>query len=235
MQPTFSIQSLSEECLIIAYGNTIDVSINKLCHAAAQKIRQQQLAFIKDIFPAYASIAIQFDLLSAIAYFKTTDAINVFINYLQTLIADIGNDTAVASQKMQIPVCYELGLDNDTIANSKKISTDKLIEIHTQKLYTVFMIGFLPGFAYMGMVDESIAMPRQSVPRQKIEPGSVGIAGRQTGIYPLTSPGGWNIIGRTPLNMFQPEKEKSCLLQPGDEIQFYAITQQEFETIKHGN
>jgi inhibitor of KinA len=220
---------------MVVYGNVIDINSNKICHVAGQKIKQQQLPFIKDIIPTYSSVAIQYNFLSAATYFKTNDVVKKFTDYLQSLLKHILTDNCTASRKIKIPVCYQLGLDNEAIAIAKNISTDALVEIHTQQIYQVFMLGFLPGFAYMGLVDERIAMPRLSAPRNKIESGSVGIAGKQTGIYPLASPGGWNIIGITPLNIFQPTKENSCLLEPGDEIQFYPISLQEFESIKHGN
>ena len=106
--------------------------------------------------------------------------------------------------------------------------SDEIVRLHTERIYKVYMIGFLPGFAYMGEVDERIAMPRKQQPRTNVEAGSVGIAGIQTGIYPLTSPGGWQIIGKTPMKLFDKEKEDAVLLQPGDEINFYSITENEF-------
>jgi KipI family sensor histidine kinase inhibitor len=104
-----------------------------------------------------------------------------------------------------------------------------LIEQHTAKIYRVFMIGFLPGFPYMGIVDPQIALPRLQKPRTRVPAGSVGIAGEQTGIYPVDSPGGWNIIGRTPLQLFNAEKESTVFFQPGDRVKFYPITKSEFE------
>lgn len=221
--------------MLIEYGNIIDIQINKICHAAAQKIKAQQLPFVRDIIPAYASVAVEYDFVLTAAYFKTTDTVKALTAYLENLLVDTAKQPLANNRRIKIPVCYELGLDNETIAAAKNISTDTLVQKHTEQIYQVFMLGFLPGFAYMGLVDEKIEMPRQSSPRKKIEPGCVGIAGRQTGIYPLASPGGWNIIGRTPLNMFDVTDENICLLKPGDEIEFYPITLQEFENIKNGH
>jgi inhibitor of KinA len=131
-----------------------------------------------------------------------------------------------------IPVCYEkeFALDIEEIATVKNISINELIEIYTSKIYHVYMMGFLPGFAYMGEVDEKLEMPRKQQPRQTVEAGSVGIAGRQTGIYPLASPGGWQIIGRTPLKLFDAEKKEPTLLKAGDKAKFISISKDEFES-----
>jgi len=138
---------------------------------------------------------------------------------------------AFSSRKIKIPVCYaeKYGLDLNEISKQKKISISEIIQLHTAKKYRIYMIGFLPGFAYMGEVDKQIAITRKAQPRINVEGGSVGIAGMQTGIYPLDSPGGWQIIGKTPLKLFDKEKDHTVLLQPGDEIEFYPITEDEFK------
>lgn len=133
---------------------------------------------------------------------------------------------------VRIPVCYDssLGPDLVSLANTHGLSAEEVIQIHTSRLYSVYMLGFLPGFAYMGTVDPRIQTPRRAAPRTQVPAGSVGIAGMQTGIYPLASPGGWQLIGRTPLPVFQPDASSPSLLQPGDHVQFYPITLQAFET-----
>jgi inhibitor of KinA len=136
----------------------------------------------------------------------------------------------IQGRLVRIPVCYEKPFATDllSLALAKHISVEELIHIHTASIYRVYMLGFLPGFTYMGEVDERIAMTRKPVP-ETVMPGSVGIAGRQTGIYPLVSPGGWHIIGRTPLALFAPEREEPALLTAGDQVQFYSISSHEFE------
>jgi inhibitor of KinA len=132
---------------------------------------------------------------------------------------------------IKIPVCYDLSFAPDlvSLAEQHQLTTDKVIQLHTGKNYRVFMIGFLPGFAYMGSVDEKINTPRLSKPRTLVPAGSVGIAGEQTGIYPFDSPGGWQLIGKTPVQMFSASRDLPCYLQPGDEVQFYPITLSEYE------
>ena len=142
----------------------------------------------------------------------------------------------ITGRLLKIPVCYdeEFAWDIQRLATTKNIAVDEVIQIHTAKQYKVFMLGFLPGFPYMGELDEKIAMPRKPQPVNIIE-GSVGIAGKQTGIYPLSSPGGWQIIGRTPVKMFDSNKKEIAFLQAGDTVQFYSITSDEFKDIKSRN
>jgi inhibitor of KinA len=139
-------------------------------------------------------------------------------------------NTNEVNRLVRIPVCYEpfFAPDIEALANQKSITLHQLITLHTSVTYKVFMIGFLPGFPYMGEVDSSLEASRHLQPRKAVAAGSVGIAGKQTGIYPLTSPGGWQIIGRTPLRLFDVNRENAVLLQPGDSVQFYSITANEF-------
>jgi inhibitor of KinA len=137
---------------------------------------------------------------------------------------------------ISIPVCYEKEFAHDLewIAIQNNISLEEIISLHTAASYHVYMLGFLPGFAYMGLVNDKISVPRKQKP-VTVEAGSVGIAGKQTGIYPLSSPGGWQIVGRTPMKLFDKEKESPTLIKSGDSVQFYSITKDEFEDIKSRN
>lgn len=123
------------------------------------------------------------------------------------------------------------GDDLDFVAEQHQLSTEEVISIHTSRSYRVFMLGFLPGFPYMGTVDERIATGRRASPRSVVPAGSVGIAGMQTGIYPQSSPGGWQLVGRTPLKIFDAIKASPCLLNPGDLVTFYSINKAEFEKL----
>lgn len=138
------------------------------------------------------------------------------------------------STVLHIPVCYEasFALDIEEIAEAKSLKVSEIIEFHTQRIYPVYFIGFSPGFPYLGGMNEKIAHPRKASPRTKVEAGSVGIAGSQTGVYPNESPGGWNIIGRSPLNFFNTHKERPSLLKAGDYIRFEEISLAEFERIQ---
>ena len=158
-----------------------------------------------------------------------------FTDQIENLIEEDIEISSLPSRNIKIPVCYsaKYALDLQEISKQKNLATDEIVRLHTTKKYRVYMIGFLPGFAYMGEVDEAIAFPRKAQPRKIVEAGSVGIAGSQTGIYPLDSPGGWQIIGKTPIQIFNKEKADPVLLQPGDEIEFYSITEDEFTNYKN--
>ncbi|MDB5197332.1 MAG: hypothetical protein JWP88_1703, partial [Flaviaesturariibacter sp.] len=133
-------------------------------------------------------------------------------------------------RQLRIPVCYDQAFAPDlkTVAAQAGLSVEEVIHIHTHTSFRVYMIGFLPGFAYMGEVPDAIAVARRSEPRTKVSAGSVGIAGKQTGIYPFDSPGGWQLIGKTPASLFRKKEASPTLFQPGDEVLFYPITINEF-------
>jgi len=133
-----------------------------------------------------------------------------------------------------IPVCYDtsFGIDIDYFCEQKKITKKKLIQLHSKTVYTVYCIGFLPGFMYLGGLPESLEMPRRKVPRLHILKGAVGIAGNQTGVYPQESPGGWNIIGNSPIHLFNANNHKPCFVETGDKIQFKSISLAEHKSIQ---
>jgi inhibitor of KinA len=158
-------------------------------------------------------------------------------NEVECAIQEYSNGGTLPWRSLRIPVCYDLafGIDLKTLARASKLLVDEVIALHTQQTYHVYMLGFLPGFAYMGIVDDKIAIPRLSTPRKHVPAGSVGIAGNQTGIYPVDSPGGWNIIGRTPVKLFDPESESLTVLQPGDEVSFIPISKSVYESFDAEN
>lgn len=134
---------------------------------------------------------------------------------------------------IKIPVCYDpsFGIDQQELCKNLKISLEELIDLHTKNTYTVFALGFLPGFMYLGGLDKVLHHPRHRHPREKVPKGSVGIAGKQTGIYPRESPGGWQLIGRSPLDLFKANQDPPCFIQAGDKIQFYPISMDEYQLI----
>jgi len=181
--------------------------------------------------PCYCSLTIHYDIFSLRKYCIAGQTVfdHVRTSLLERL-RDLEHTAPALSRVVKIPVCYESHFAPDLagLSGAIKISVEEIIHIHTSVVYRVYMLGFLPGFAYMGEIDEKIAMPRKSEP-VPVAAGSVGIAGRQTGIYPLSSPGGWQIIGKTPVILFDAACENPCFLDPGDRVQFYSITSHEFK------
>jgi inhibitor of KinA len=232
MKNNFSISPLGDTAIIINFKEVIDEKVNNEVIQLFKSLKNASLKFVKDIVPAYASITIHYDLFAFYQQKKQVDALSFFTGEIKRII-DQENTTPLVSshKKIKIPVCYadKYAPDINEMSREKKLSHTEIIRIHISKTYRVYMIGFLPGFAYMGEVEEKIAMPRKDQPRNVVEAGSVGIAGLQTGIYPFDSPGGWQIIGKTPLKLFDKEKDHPVLLQPGDEIEFYSITEDEFK------
>ena len=239
MQPALSYQifPLGDNALCIDFGNLINETINKKVISLFHQLRRDPFDGIIEVTPAYSSLTIYYNILSV--YKNVPKEITVFEWMKAKTERFLEQETVIEPEKenqVTIPVCYdkEFAADIDYVAEQKNISPEEIIRIHTAKTYRVYMLGFLPGFTYMGEVDEQISIPRKPVP-QTVAAGSVGIAGRQTGIYPLISPGGWQIIGRTPLKMFDKNNEQCTLVKAGDTVQFISISKDEFENIKSRN
>lgn len=180
--------------------------------------------------PAYSSLTIHYDITVACRMAGMEKTGYEWIS--QQLEQRLGEPVEAKTNEQRtisIPVCYEEAFAPDLalLSATHRLPAEEIIRLHAATTYRVYMLGFLPGFAYMGEVDERISIPRKSQP-VPVAAGSVGIAGRQTGIYPLASPGGWLIIGRTPLRLFDAEKEQPAFLQPGDQVKFYSISSDEF-------
>ncbi len=229
----YKLYPSGDHALTVELAETIDLNINQKVLSLFHYFQQQAIAGIKDLIPAYSSLTIVYDtLLLRKNYPFAFQFIKEQVE--KAISAPDEKDTAVTRQ-VEIPVCYAvaLGPDLEAIAFQKQLSIEAVIRLHTQPVYHVYMIGFLPGFAYMGTVVENIATPRKATPRLNVAAGSVGIAGTQTGIYPLDAPGGWNIIGQTPLPLFDATKERSVYLQAGDQVKFKPIGLEAFHTLKN--
>jgi len=206
------IVDAGDAAVLLELEAAIDPSVNARAIAIAAAVAAEGRAGIRDIIPTYRSVAVHFDPLVA------------DVDGLRDLLRRAANAAAAAKDGalVEVPVAYggEHGPDLDEVATFAKLSPAAVIERHCATEYRVFMLGFLPGFAYMGSVDDSIAAPRKATPRTQIPAGSVGIAGRQTGIYPRQSPGGWQLIGRTGLQVFDPFRSPASLFAPGDRVRF---------------
>jgi inhibitor of KinA len=228
---SYTISLLNETALLVSFENIIDETINEKVIALQQAFAKNNFKGLIETVPAYASLAIFYNVATVkINYTAHATAFDFVKNFTDQLISEINFTETPKNNLITIPVYYN-GEDLGNVALQHNISAEEVISIHTSKPYHVFMIGFLPGFAYMGKVEESIATPRLATPRTNVKAGSVGIAGFQTGIYPLQSPGGWQIIGQTPIKIFDAAKDNPCLLQEGDTVQFISINKDEFEKL----
>jgi len=214
---------LGDSALAVEFGSEISVALNKKAIVLSDHFKQNPFAGFIETVPAYASTAIFYDLIEVRRQFpEFSTAFDAVKSLAENALKNLNEATSDDARLIEIPVSFD---GNDApdlpeIARSANIDSEEIIEIFTSRTYHVFMLGFLPGFAYMGEVDERIAVPRHKTPRAKVAKGSVGIAGRQTGIYPFESPGGWQIIGRTDVELFSPNSDPPCFLHPGDSVRF---------------
>lgn len=226
--------SPGENAVCAEWGNQIDEGIHAKVLAAYQNLISNPFEGFIEAVPAYTTLTVFYDL---VEMKKSSGEKTVFDFVKSRLIQRFENlkpTEKIITREIVVPVCYdpEFGIDQNEISTMKKISAEEIIRLHIEKKYSVFMIGFLPGFPYLGNVDEKISVPRKLTPRIRVETGSVGIAGNQTGIYPFDSPGGWQIIGRTPLQLFDVNKNPPTLFQVGDTVQFEKISRKDFDLLK---
>ncbi len=216
---------LGDSALTVEFGNVISEELNQQAISFAAHFDQNNFPGYIESVPAYASASLFYDPVAVRANFPDSPtAFEAVKDLAESALKHTTSDAAIAARLVEIPVHFnaDASLDLDLVATTNNVSPDKVIEIFLAKTYRVYMLGFLPGFSYMGEVDERIATPRRDTPRTIVPKGSVGIAGSQTGIYSLESPGGWQIIGRTDVEMFTPNAAEPCYLRPGDEVRFVA-------------
>lgn len=228
-RPTFLIQLLGDHAIVYKINTGQLNGIDQDLLAFTQFVMDEKINGLKDIILAYDTLTLVYDIL----HFDS----NPFLfahTILEAFNASKKSLNAIENKSIiEIPVCYDasLGIDLQNAVKASNCSIDELIQQHSDKIYTVYCLGFLPGFAYMGDVPKAIQLPRHPSPRSKVPAGSVGIAGKQTGIYPMNSPGGWQIIGRTPIKIFDPISTTLTLFKAGDQIKFKPIDLELFHTL----
>jgi inhibitor of KinA len=208
------IVALGDSCISVQFAAIIDPAVNAGCIALAGSLEALHIRGIRDVVPTYNAVTVHFDPI------ETTRA--SLTARVEQLIAEAAVAPVEASRSVEIPVAYG-GPDLEAVAAFAGCSEDEVIRLHMEPRYRVYMLGFLPGFAYMGSVNRRIAIPRLDTPRAHVASGSVGIAGEQTGIYPCDSPGGWRVIGRTPAALFDEARAEPFLLRAGDHVTFVAV------------
>ena len=216
------IEIAGQNAFIVYFAEHTSATVSAQIQAAVNNIQSSMQDCIIDLVPSYASLLVIFDI-DRCDHYAVRQKLHAALTDLDSIDADAGD-------LITLPVYYdrESGPDLELIAERGKISVDEVIEIHQQQEYRVYAIGFAPGFAYLGEVDERIAAPRLATPRQKVPRGAVAIADRQTAVYPAVSPGGWNLIGLCPTRMFDPARTPSMPVKVGDRIRFSAIGRDEF-------
>lgn len=216
------IEIAGQNAFIVYFAEQASAAVSARIQAAVASIHATMSDSIVDLVPSYASLLVIFDL-------DYSDHFAVR-QKLRTALSNLDSVDAAAGELVTLPVYYsnESGPDLEIIAQGADISVEDVIEIHQQQEYRVYAIGFAPGFAYLGEVDERIAAPRLATPRQKVPRGAVAIADRQTAVYPAVSPGGWNLIGLCPTRMFNPAADPSMPVKAGDRVRFSAISRDEF-------
>jgi inhibitor of KinA len=213
-----------DAALLLEFEPRIDPAINARALALADAISARCGTVVRDAVVGYCTLTVYFDPLAVDGTWME--------DQLRAVLADVEVSADASGAVVDVPVCYggELGPDISDVARFGGCSEDDVIALHTGRTYRVYMLGFVPGWAYMAEVDKKIAAPRRSTPRTAVPAGSVAIAGGQTGVYPAVTPGGWNIIGRTPLKPYDPQRPEPFLFRAGDTVRFVAVDRAAFES-----
>lgn len=217
-----------DACLVVEFGDAIDPLVNSRVRSLGVKLEGLAPPWLVETVPTYRSLAVYVD-----PWGSHHEEIERFV---ASLAKSMEAATLPPSETVLVPVCYggHYGPDLERISGHTALEPDEIIRLHSRGLYRVFMMGFTPGFPYLGGLDPALETPRLESPRSLVPSGSVGIAGKQTGIYSIDSPGGWNIIGRTPLSLFDPGRKFPFLIEAGMDLKFVPITSAEFEEIARG-
>ena len=225
MKPTIS--PVGDRAISIDFGQVIDPTINRHIRQTIERIKELQLDGIIELVPTYCALLVEYDAM----LYSYSEICNIIEPTLEEGMTNTTNELVTV---VEVPTVYggEFGPDLSFVASHNHLSEDEVVSIHSGTDYLVYMLGSIPGFTYLGGMDSRIATPRLSSPRTLIPAGSVGIAGEQTGTYPSDSPGGWQIIGRTPVTMYDMSKAQAALLNAGDYVRYVPIDESEFHRIK---
>ncbi|HWZ97021.1 MAG TPA: 5-oxoprolinase subunit PxpB [Candidatus Dormibacteraeota bacterium] len=222
LRENFRFQAASDQSLLVYFGEKISIETHRRIVRFLKLLEAKRLNALQNIHPAYCSVLVKFDALK----FTHSEIESLLTPYLARL-----EDVKLSEPRVRkIPVCYggEFGPDIVEVASLRKIAVEEVIRLHSSAEYTVYFLGFVPGFAYLGGLPEQLTTPRLDVPQKKVPAGSVAIGGGQTGVYPVSTPGGWRLIGQTPLKLFRPDAQEQSFLAIGDEVRFEPITKEKF-------
>jgi len=220
---------LSECAVVVKFGHEMNMKTHQKVKKLSQYLNRNPFTGLVEVVPTYTTVTIYYNPLM----FKgvTGTPYQIVCEIVETYVSKLAAVELDESAVIEIPVCYgeDFGPDLSYVAAHNELDVDEVVKIHTAGEYSVYMLGFVPGFPYLGGMSKRISTPRQTKPRQSVVAGSVGIAGNQTGIYPIESPGGWQIIGRTPVTLFQSELNPPSLMRVGDIVRFYSISRNTYD------
>jgi inhibitor of KinA len=222
----FRVVEAGDSALVVEFEERIDPAVNARVVALADRLRVEPVAGVRDVVPTFRSVAVYFDPLRT--------SYDALVARLEQEASAPDLPARPQLDPIRVPVCYggEFGPDLADVARFAGMTESAVVDLHTGPIYFVFMLGFAPGMAYLGVVDGRIASPRRGTPRVRVPRGSVGIAGAQTGIYPAETPGGWQIIGRTPSRPFDLTRAAPFLMKAGDVVSFFAIDRSEYDRLE---
>ena len=224
--PSPPIRLLGDRALVVEFGRSAELAVNRRVRAFAERLLLDPLPGVTDVVPGYACVTVHYDPLALREAHPGLDVIEALSQQLLARVARSAAEPRRRPRTVEIPVCYggDHGPDLAELARHCGLDPIEVVRLHTAPEYEVYMLGFVPGFAYLGGLDRRLAMPRRTSPRKRVPSGSVAVGGAQTGVYPLETPGGWNLLGRTPLGLTRLDREEMPgLLQPGDRVRFVAI------------
>ncbi len=218
----------SDASLLVSFGEAISAEANERVRRLLRVLEAKPIGGVRNLHPAYCSLLMVFDALR-ISHAELEERVTEYLERMET-------EGLAEPREVEIPVCYsgEFGPDLEDVAALHEMTAGQVIEAHCSRSYRVYFLGFVPGFAYLGELPRELVTPRLGTPRKKVAPGSVAIAGHQTGVYPFATPGGWRLLGRTPVRMFQAEREGLSLVSIGDRVRFRPISQERFAELERG-
>lgn len=219
-------QPASDNSLLVSFGQQISLDAHQHVAKLLRLLESEPIAGIRNLHPAYCSVLIKFHALEL--QHHELEAL------LQSYLARLEDVCLPEPRQLEIPVCYggEYGPDLAEVSALHGLTPQQAIDLHTSATYVVYFLGFAPGFAYLGGLPDALVTPRLPTPRRSVPPGSVGIAGNQSGVYPFATPGGWRLLGRTPIAMFQPDRSAMSFLSVGDRVRFTPISPERFAALE---
>ena len=228
------IEPMGDRCLIVEFGQRVDEEINRTARSVADYLMAHPIEGVVDVVPAFTSVAVHYRPEALPDSSAREPPHRRLRGRIEAILAQGVARPRDVPRLVEVPVCYgdAFGPDLAEVAAACGLSPEQVIELHGASPHVVYMLGFAPGFPYLGGLDPRLAMPRRATPRTRIPAGTVAIAREQTAIYSLETPGGWNLIGRTPLKLFTPQASPPCLLQLGDSVRFVPISLERFRALE---